>query len=210
MCDMTHSYVRHDWFICVTWLIHMCHVIHSYVWHDSFICVTWLIHMCDMTHSHMWHDSFIRVTCFFHLWPDQYATPYSIHSCQGTREKIKGKKTTRAHYCRAVTSWEKVLFIQMWCDVTPLHVTWLIDTWHNAFVCDMIHPHMYALHVKLAGNGNQKNTWGPTSAGLRVCERRYSVYICDITPFREGMMYTHVIYMWHDSLIRDITHSCVT
>jgi len=29
----------------------------SYVWHDSFICVTWLIHMCDMTHSYVWHDS---------------------------------------------------------------------------------------------------------------------------------------------------------
>jgi len=26
---------------------------HSYVWHDSFICVTWLIHMCDMTHSYV-------------------------------------------------------------------------------------------------------------------------------------------------------------
>ena len=25
---------------------------HSYVSHDSFICVTWLIHMCDMTHSY--------------------------------------------------------------------------------------------------------------------------------------------------------------
>jgi len=43
MCDMTHSYVWHDSFICVTWLIHMCDMTHSYVWHDSFICVTWLM-----------------------------------------------------------------------------------------------------------------------------------------------------------------------
>ena len=28
----------------------VCDMTHSYVWHDSFICVTWLIHMCDMTH----------------------------------------------------------------------------------------------------------------------------------------------------------------
>ena len=28
---------------CVTWLIHMCDMTHSYVWHDSFICETWLI-----------------------------------------------------------------------------------------------------------------------------------------------------------------------
>jgi len=47
MCDMTHSYVWHDSFIRVTWLI---------VCHDSFICVTWLIHVCGMTHSYVWHD----------------------------------------------------------------------------------------------------------------------------------------------------------
>ena len=46
-CDMTHSYVWHDSFICVTWLIHLCDMTHSYVWHGSFICVAWLIHTCD-------------------------------------------------------------------------------------------------------------------------------------------------------------------
>ena len=51
VCDVTNSYVRHDWSIRETWLIHMCDMTHSYVWHDSFICVTRLIHMCDMTHS---------------------------------------------------------------------------------------------------------------------------------------------------------------
>ena len=34
---------------------------HSYVWHDSFICVPWLIHMCAMTHSYVCHDSFMQV-----------------------------------------------------------------------------------------------------------------------------------------------------
>jgi len=43
MCDMTHSYVWHDLFTCVTWLIHMCDMTQSYVWHDS-------IHSCHMTH----------------------------------------------------------------------------------------------------------------------------------------------------------------
>ena len=57
---MTHSYVWHDSFICVTWLIHMCDKTRSYVWHDSFVCVTWLIRMCDMTHSYVWHDSFLK------------------------------------------------------------------------------------------------------------------------------------------------------
>jgi len=76
MWDTTHSYVRHDSFVCVTWLIHMCDMTHSYVWHDSFICVTrlihmwhdsfkrvtWLIHMCDPTHSYVRKDSSIWVT----------------------------------------------------------------------------------------------------------------------------------------------------
>jgi len=63
----------------VTWLIHscarthyMCDMIHSYVRHDSFMCVTWLwlIHMCAMTHyrcdttrPHISHDSSIYLTC---------------------------------------------------------------------------------------------------------------------------------------------------
>jgi len=54
VCDMTHSYMWHDSFIYVTWLIHICDMTHSYMWHDSFIC--------DMTHSYMWHDSFLYVT----------------------------------------------------------------------------------------------------------------------------------------------------
>ena len=75
MCNMTHSYVWHSLFICVTWLIltcdttqsfvclMMCDLTHGCVWHDSLMCVTWLtlicvflcvtrlIHMCEMTHS---------------------------------------------------------------------------------------------------------------------------------------------------------------
>ena len=60
----------------MTWLIHTCDMTHSYVWHDSFICMTWLersdmtwlIHMYDMTweirhditHSYVWHDWHLR------------------------------------------------------------------------------------------------------------------------------------------------------
>jgi len=64
---MTHSYVRHDSFICATWLIHTCDMTHSYVRHDSFICLPSLIHMCDMTHSYVRHDSFICVPWLIHM-----------------------------------------------------------------------------------------------------------------------------------------------
>ena len=54
-----HGRIRHDWFIFVTWLIHVCDMTHSCVWHDSFIYVTWRIYVCDVTHSRVWHDSLI-------------------------------------------------------------------------------------------------------------------------------------------------------
>ena len=75
-CDMTHSYVRHDAWICVmtrrimcaTCFIDRCDMTHSYVRHDAFICVkTRRIHVCDMFHSYMWHDSFIRVAWRIHM-----------------------------------------------------------------------------------------------------------------------------------------------
>ena len=72
MCDMTHSHVWRDSFVCVTWLIHMCDMTHPDLCHDLFMCdmphscVTWLIHMCDMTHSHVWHDSSIRLAWLIH------------------------------------------------------------------------------------------------------------------------------------------------
>ena len=41
MCHMTHWYVWHDSFICVTWLIS---------WHDSFMCVD-MTHVCACTNA---------------------------------------------------------------------------------------------------------------------------------------------------------------
>jgi len=54
---LTHSYVRHDSFICETWLIHwkntcskMAAVSSSKWWLSWLICETCLIHTWDMTH----------------------------------------------------------------------------------------------------------------------------------------------------------------
>ena len=103
MCDIADS--LHDSFICVTWLIHMCDMTHSYVWHDSFICVTWLIRMCDMTHSCVWHDSFICLTCIMHMC--DLTSSYLWHA-----------------------SFIRVTWILHTCDMTHSHV------WHNS----ALHP----------------------------------------------------------------------
>jgi len=88
MCDMTHSYVWHDSFICVVSLTYMCDMTHSYVWRDPFICVTWPIHMCGITHLYVWHDSFICVTRLFHrcdmthsyVWHDLFVCVISMNN----------------------------------------------------------------------------------------------------------------------------------
>ena len=92
ICDLTHAYVRHDSFICatwltrysfegagaaaicftdsfvyVTWLTYICDVTHWYLRHDLGIRGTRLIYTCDMTHLHVWHDSSIRVTWPVHI-----------------------------------------------------------------------------------------------------------------------------------------------
>ena len=55
------SSVRHDAFICATWLIHMCDMTYSYVRYVSFIRVTWLMYM---THVHFVAARFAaRVVC---------------------------------------------------------------------------------------------------------------------------------------------------
>jgi len=79
-CDVTHSYVWQDSFICVTWRIHMCDFTPSHVWHDSlcdfthshvlhdsFRCATWRMYLCDTTHSYVWNDWFIYVTWLTHM-----------------------------------------------------------------------------------------------------------------------------------------------
>jgi len=47
---ISHIHIYYDSFTFVTL---------SYMWHDSFTYVLWLIRMCTMIHSHMRHDSFI-------------------------------------------------------------------------------------------------------------------------------------------------------
>ena len=89
MCDMTHSFVWRDSFICGTWRKALYlntfsnareassrHRLVS-VWHDSFICVPWRIHMCSMTHSYVWHDSSICVTWLIHVCDMSHA--YASH-----------------------------------------------------------------------------------------------------------------------------------
>jgi len=63
MCAMTHPYVWHDAFACVTWRIHMCDMTHSHVCNDSSICVTWLICTCAILDAYLCRDTFNEFVC---------------------------------------------------------------------------------------------------------------------------------------------------
>ena len=180
ICDMAHSYVRHDSFVCATWLIYMCDMTHLYVRHDSFICATCLIrlrdislHMCDMTHS---HASLVRVTCFIHTcamthqyaWQDRsMRMTWLIRTCDMTHST--GQQ---------VTNWNMTWLIHM-CGMSHaymwyapcIHVTRPIHT------CDMPHPHMCDVpHPHMCDTPHP-----------RVCNDSYV---------------RHDSYVWHDSFHR--------
>jgi len=93
VCDMTHVFMWHDPFMCVTWLMYLCDMNHLRVWHDSCIYVTWPIYVCDMNHVIVWRDSFMCVLWIMYLcdmnhscvWHDSciYVT-WLIHLCDMT------------------------------------------------------------------------------------------------------------------------------
>jgi len=75
-CDIIHSCVCHDSYICMKWLIRSRDGTHAYARHQ-FLFINlilrhvleniWLINMCDMTHLHVWRDSFICAMWFSHI-----------------------------------------------------------------------------------------------------------------------------------------------
>jgi len=157
---MTHSYVWHDPFIRVTWLIHMCDMTHSYVWHDSFICVTRPIHTCDMTHSYVWLDPFIRVTWPIHTY---YMTHSYMHVCDTpSEERLLGnlRGITNLVICDMTYSY-------MWYD--SLYLAWLIHTymWHS-----------------LRGAFTRQSTGYPETTGLNLLHKtKFQRFLCGQSNF---------------------------
>jgi len=82
---MTHAYVWHDPFICVTWpfyicLVYMCDMSHSHEWHDTSMRVTWSIQLCDMTLLHVYHVSYIYASYVSFTWVT-WLMPRRMHTC---------------------------------------------------------------------------------------------------------------------------------
>jgi len=135
-------WARHKCVTCfiqihILWLIHMCDMTRSYVWHDSFICVTWLI--CVMN---VWRVSFkciyVRTSQMCGVIHSNMYT-WAHHKC-GVLSYIY-ELTLRGTWTRPkYVTW----FIQM-CDVIYSNVwrnlfkcvTWYIQ------MCDTIHSKVW-------------------------------------------------------------------
>jgi len=112
---MTHSYVSHDSFICVTWLSCNSSATASC---NTTIRVTWLNHKYDMTHSYVWYDSSICVT-----WLSCYSSASAF--CTGAVVDLKSQVRSSFSspiYQRA----NKYTYAQ---DMTHSYV------WHDSSIC---------------------------------------------------------------------------
>jgi len=183
-CDMTHSCVWQDAFICVTWIIYMCDMTYSYVWHDSFICVTWLvmretwlIHVFAMMHTWVRHDSCMRV-----LTNRQLGTYISTHSYVWHDTFLC--VTWRIHACDMIHTWVRhdsfIWFSQAQTagrahSLSFICVTWLIPVWRDSFLfmpwfiheCDMTRTSV-----------SYMDSWARTFPLIHMCDMTHSCINC--------------------------------
>jgi len=125
ICDMTHLYMRHDSYICATWLEKIeCiratwlqktnDVTHVYVRHDAFICATWLekilytystwlnkkrtwlIYMCDLTRT------YARSACSNSIWLLYEGVTTYCNTIPQKRPAIPQKRPTITNQQRAL------------------------------------------------------------------------------------------------------------
>jgi len=176
---LTHSYVWHDSFICVTWPIHMC-VHHLGNVHDSFICMTWPIHTCDMTYSYAWHDPFICVT-----WP--------IHMRDMTHSYVWHDPSICVPYltliCDMTHSYERVVSHSSMSNVAHMRHTqrWVVFPYCHTHEC--VTSHLCYTHK-----------W--VSSWVSIITHFYMIYTCDVTHTSNSIhmsrtWMSHITYLSH-------------
>ena len=227
MCDMTHSHLWHDLFICVAWLIDRCKMTHqghagrhpevscmwyvSCLWHvtheneschtyASVMCVTWRMRMYDMTHSHKWH---VTVTHAY-VWHEWHVTHEneSCHTYACVMSHIR---------MRHVTHMTESCSMPMSHCLDALHVTHMTEScsmhWYMwRVVC--IHTcdtescsiHWYMWHVK-----RHSHVWHVRRQGSVTCAYDMTQsYMWHVR--RQDNLATHPQVLFHISSSRD-THT---
>ena len=184
MCDMTHSYVWLDSFICASHGVGCYEALERQhlLWHDLFICATWLIymrpiHMCDMSRPfvHSCVRAFICVTWHSNVW--------LIHICDMTH-----CATWRIPMC--VMTHCAIWLVYM-CDMTHC-ATWLIH------ICDMTHCATWLIHMF---GMTHCATWCIHMCDMTHCVT-WLIHTCDMTPCATWFICAPWPIVRHDSFIR--------
>jgi len=195
MCAMTYSYVCHDSFICVPWLIRMCAMTHSYVCHDSFICVPWLVHTCAMTH----------VACRTSQVVYRMKSFLESSGCRTHTLKTSGRqKETLQTHSNLCHDWFICVTICHMFDTTRSYV------WHDSFTCVTWLMHMCAMTPSYVCHDSFMCVFG--SAQVLKQSRKSPMthpYVCHdssicVTWLIHICDMTHP-YVCHDSSIRVIS-----
>ena len=167
----------------IDWRTSMIHWIirrktRSYMWHDSFVKVTWLIHICDMTHPYMWYNSFIYVTRLVYQWLIHID---NCNTLQHTATHCNTLQHTATHCNTSQDSYINYSFIYVTrlvhiCDMTHsyrwdsfMYVIWLVQ------ICDMIHWYMW--HDSFISA-----TWLAYMCDMTASSIRHTIFLCVTLP----------------------------
>ena len=197
---MTHLYVWHVPFICVTWPTYMCDMTHSYVWHDSFICVTWLVNMHDVTHVYVWHDSFIYDVTHLYVWHDPSICVTWL---------INVYEMTRSHVWH--DSFICVTQIIYMCGITHVYV------WHNSFLCATWHLRFPV--ERYMSRAERETSHTHTSREIYVTcregdithisqQQRHHIYLSEIETSHTSLTWKSVICVMSQIYVMEICNMC--
>jgi len=114
MCDVTHSYEWHDYFVRLTWLVLVRDMTYSRV--------TRIIYMRDMTHPYVWCDSWLFVTWktkMYDITPS-YVGCYSCRS-QAAEHCFHTWLSHVTHMNESCHTQNSVTSLESMSHVTPIH-----------------------------------------------------------------------------------------
>jgi len=128
MYDVTHVYMYHEPYTCVTWFIQgvmwstnvMCDIDSAHMHDTTHSCMMWLMHICTMNHTHVWHDS------------SMWCVTLTLSHARYDSFKYDLNRAYVRHKLFARVTW----FNNVRCDIVSFTCKiWLIHAWCDSCIC---------------------------------------------------------------------------